>query len=141
MKKVVLLALVVLFNVSCATMSDVIKSKPEGIARVYPVSEDQAWHIAFSVFRGEGAEAIEEHKADRYMVTSSGVGYFTWGTLMGVWLEPQDAFHTTVTVVTKRRMALNAVTALTESGFHQRFQRSIELSQTGKTLPIEPEKQ
>ncbi len=57
----------------CVTLSDVRTSKDEGIAATYPVTFDQAWTIARTVFRWEGSDAIEEHKDDRYMLTSGGM--------------------------------------------------------------------
>ena len=44
----------------------------------------------------------------------------SWGTLAGVWIEPGPN-GTTVTVVTKRRVATNAFTRLTETTFQERF--------------------
>jgi len=39
-----------------ATMGDIASSKDSGISVVYPVTVDQAWDIAKTVFRWEGAE-------------------------------------------------------------------------------------
>ena len=36
----------------CATLSDVVQSKNEGMVQVYPVTGDQAWAIALRVSRG-----------------------------------------------------------------------------------------
>lgn len=72
----------------CATMSDVLREKDKGTVQVYPVTNDQAWEIAKTVFRWEGADAIEEHRSEGYMVTSSGVNLYSYGTVMGAWVEP-----------------------------------------------------
>ena len=48
----------------CATLSDVVQSKNEGMVQVYPVTGDQAWAIALRVFRWEGSDAIEEHRSE-----------------------------------------------------------------------------
>ena len=57
----------------CRSMSDVIKDKDNGTVQVYPVDSDQAWKIAVQVFRWEGTDAIEEHRDQNMMLTSSGI--------------------------------------------------------------------
>lgn len=127
----------VLFN-GCATMSDVVRAKDEGTAKIYPVDAEKAWEIAKTVFRWEGADAIEEHKAEGYMLTSSGMNWVSWGAVMGAWIEPVDNYNTKVTVVTKRRIATNIATTLTESTFHKRFAQAVEIVKKGSRLPVEP---
>jgi len=58
----------------CATMSDVIADKEagEGTTVVYSVATDKGWQIATKVLRWEGAETIEEHKDEQYMLTTIG---------------------------------------------------------------------
>ena len=124
------------WSVGCATMSDVIRSKDKGTVQVYPVNEDQAWNIAKTVFRWEGADAIEEHRAEGYMLTSSGMNLITMGAVMGAWVEPVDKNSTRVTVVTKRRIATNIATTLTESTFHNRFSQAVEIIKSGRSLPM-----
>jgi hypothetical protein len=109
---------------SCATMRDVVRDGEmgEGTTRTYVVSPDRAWDIARSVLVWEGgAERIEDRRGDGYMLASSGVEAFSWGTHMGVWIAPVDRSRVRVTVVTKRKVSTNFATALTESTFHERF--------------------
>ena len=40
-----------------------------GTTRTYPVSFDDAWRISVDIFRREGSGPIEEHKAEKYMLT------------------------------------------------------------------------
>jgi hypothetical protein len=122
----------------CATMGDVVRAKDEGTAKVYPVNADQAWEIAKTVFRWEGADAIEEHKSEGYMLTSSGMNWVSWGAVMGAWIEPVDKDNTRVTVVTKRRIATNVATTLTETTFHKRFAQAVEIVKKGDRLPYNP---
>lgn len=124
----------------CATMGDVARSKNEGTSKVYPVNADQAWDIAKAVFRWEGADAIEEHRKDGYMLTSSGMNMVSWGAVMGAWIEPVDQNNTNVTVVTKRRLSMNVATTLTETTFHKRFGDAVEIVKAGKSLPLTPPK-
>jgi hypothetical protein len=89
---IMLLAFVALLN-GCATMDDVVQVKEagtEGTTKVYPVNADQAWEISKTVFRWEGADAIEEHRDEDYMLTSSGPNLVSWGAVMGAWIEPVD---------------------------------------------------
>ena len=129
---------VIVWIAGCATMSDVIKSKDEGTIKVYPVNTDQAWEIARTVFRWEGADAIEEHRNEGYMLTSSGINLVSYGAVMGAWIEPVDKDNTKVTVVTKRRLATNVATTLTEATFHKRFAQAVEIMKGGNKLPLRP---
>jgi hypothetical protein len=127
---------VLMWFAGCATMGDVAKSKAEGTSKVYPVTAEQAWDISKAVFRWEGADAIEEHKTEGYMLTSSGTNFVSWGAVMGAWIEPIDKDNTRVTVVTKRRIATNIATTLTETTFHDRFTQAVDIIKAGKSLPI-----
>lgn len=129
-----------LLIIGCATMSDVIRARDEGkgTTKIYPVNADQAWEIAKTVFRWEGADAIEEHRAEGYMLTSSGMNLVSYGAVMGAWIEPVDKDNTRVTVVTKRRIATNIATTLTETTFHRRFAQAVEIIKKGNRLPSKP---
>ncbi len=122
----------------CATLADVVRDKGEGTAQVYPVTFDQAWTIAKAVFRWEGTDAIEEHRDERYMLTSSGMNLVTFGTVMGAWVDPQPDGQMKVTVVTKRRVQTNIFTTLTETTFHNRFAQAVDIIKAGKPLPVQP---
>jgi PBP1b-binding outer membrane lipoprotein LpoB len=135
---VVVILLATILFAGCASMSDVVKAKDEGRTKVYPVNGDQAWETAKNVFRWEGSDAIEEHRAQNYMLTSSGMNLVSMGTVMGAWIEPVDQNNTRVIVVTKRRIATNIATTLTEDTFHKRFAQTVEIVKAGKSLPIAP---
>ena len=122
-------------------MSDVVKAKDtgsEGTTREYPVSADQAWVIAKTVFRWEGADAIEEHKDEGYMLTSSGPNLVSWGAVMGAWIVPIGSDNSKVTVITKRRISINVATTLTESTFQKRFAQAVDIVKKGQPLPNTP---
>lgn len=125
----------------CATMQDVVRVKQdgsEGTTAVYSVNKDQAWEIAKTVFRWEGSDAIEEHRNENYMLTSSGMNMVSWGTVMGAWVKPITEEETEVTVVTKRRVTMNLATTLTETTFHKRFAQAVGIVKSGQTLPLTP---
>jgi len=134
---IIFLSYVALFT-GCATMNDVVQVKEagtEGTMKVYPVNADQAWEISKTVFRWEGSDAIEEHRDQGYMLTSSGINLVSWGTVMGAWIEPVDNNNTKVTVVTKRRVTINIATTLTEGTYHRRFAQAVEIVKKGQPLP------
>ncbi len=139
MKRILSVILVtVVFSVllsSCASMSDVLKSKDEGTSQVYSVSFNQAWDIAKTVLRWEDCEQIEEQKDEGYMLTTI-QSLLSGGTLIGVWVESSGS-NTKVTVVTKRKSQTQLLTGLSESAFHERFAQAVEIVKSGKTLPIE----
>jgi len=123
--------------------NDVVRVKEagtEGTTNVYPVNVDQAWEIAKTVFRWEGSDAIEEHRDQNYMLTSSGMNLVSWGTVMGAWIELVDQDNTKVTVVTKRRITTNVFTTLTERTFHKRFAQAVEIVKKWQPLPLDAPK-
>ena len=125
----------------CASMSDVVRVKEsgkEGTVKEYPVTVDQGWEIAKAVFRWEGADAIEEHRSENYMLTSSGPNLVSWGAVMGAWIESAGPDTSKVTVVTKRRISMNIATTLTEGTFHRRFAQGVEIVKKGEPLPRVP---
>lgn len=122
----------------CSTMNDVVGAKEsgsEGTTKVYPVNEDVAWEIAKKVFRWEGADAIEEHRDQGYMLTGSGPNLVSWGAVMGAWIEPVGDSQTRVTVITKRRITINIATTLTEGTYHRRFAEVVEIVNSDRPLP------
>jgi len=123
----------------CATLSDVIADKEagEGTTVVYSVATDKGWEIAKKVLRWEGAETIEEHKDEHYMLTTIGADLISAGSVVGVWVEPGGKGKSKVTVITKRKMATNIATGLTETTFHDRFQQAVDIVKSGKALPRE----
>ncbi|MDO8462559.1 MAG: hypothetical protein Q7S98_06880 [Deltaproteobacteria bacterium] len=128
--------------VGCATMSDVVKAKQEGkgTTKDYAVTDKQAWDISKAVFRWEGSDAIEEHRDEGYMLTSSGMNLVSYGTVMGAWVEKIDKNNTRVTVITKRKQKMNLATTLTESTFHKRFAQAAKIVKEGKPLPVKAPK-
>ena len=118
-------------------MSDVLASKDEGTAEVYPVTKEQAWDISVAILRWSGTDAIEFHERQGYMLTSKGINLVTWGSMIGVWVEPIDEKNTKVTIVTKRKMATHIATGFTEKSFQYKFHKTVNLIKSGQPLPIE----
>ena len=133
MTRVCALALALLLA-GCLTLADVPRYKPDGRAETYPVTVDEAWTIARAVFRWGGADVIEEHRAEGYMLTTAGANPARRGTLMGAWVEPVDPTHTRVTVVMKHPMQSSILITMTEAKFHQRFAESVDRLRADRPL-------
>jgi hypothetical protein len=71
------------------------------------------------------------------MLASFDTEGFTWGTVAGIWIEPGECGLTTVTVVTKRKLATDFATRLTETTFHQDFSMARQILKSGRPLPPE----
>ena len=124
----------------CQTINDVMLAKQQGTDGTtvqYEISKDKAWDIAKTVLRWEGVDAIEEHRDQGYMVTSTGFSIGTAGTVIGVWIENGSKPNLTkVTVVTKRRVMTNIITSLTEGTFQKEFSKAVEIVKSGRPLPL-----
>lgn len=137
MKRLLCAGLLVL-GVGCATFADVLREKDEGAARRYPVPADQAWDIVKAVFRWAGAERLEEHRAEGYILATDAPDRRDYGTVMAAWVERDPDGETRVTVRTQSRLLLNPALLLTEESFHRRFVQAMRLVQDGKALPAQP---
>ena len=139
MRKVIILmaSLGLVLLASCSNLNDVIEAKQEGkgMSEIYPVTWDQAWEIARTVFRWEGSDAIEEHKNEGYMLTSTGMNLVSYGAVMGAWIEKVDEDSTKVTLVTKRRIKMNVFTTTTHKHWHELFAKAVNIVNSGQPLP------
>lgn len=124
----------------CATTANVVRAKDDGTSKIYRVSSTRAWKIAKTVLRWEGSEAVEEHRAEGYLLARSGKKWVPWGALMVTWVERIDRRHTKVTVVTKRRVGMDIATTSSEARFHKRFAQAVKIVKKGRSLPPEPPK-
>jgi hypothetical protein len=87
----------------------------KGTERVYAASLDATWDATREAMHANHAGAVEEHRADGYMVATAGVSNGSWGASMGAWLSPVDPTHTRVRVFVSRAMATN-IGGQTEAG-------------------------
>ena len=88
----------------------------DGTARTYRADSGTVRYATIAVLRRNGAEYIVE-KSD-HVLGGFPVTAISWGAHAGVWIEVSED-GTRVTAITKRKMPLNAVTNLTENGFHE----------------------
>jgi hypothetical protein len=135
--RVTIILITALLLSGCASTEDVLKHKASGTAKVYPVESDRAWKIAQTILKWEGAEDIELHRPENYMTTTIGANLVSYGSVVGVWVEPAKKGSTKVTVVTMRKVSMNLATGLTETRFHDRFEQVMEYVKAGKPVPEE----
>ena len=132
-----LCAVILVLGAGCASSVDVVREKGEGTARRYPVTADQAWDISKTVFRWAGAERVDEHRAEGYMMATDAPDRRDYGTVMVAWVERDPDGVMRVTVRTQSQMMLNPAVVLTEEDFHRRFVQAMRLVQEGKPLPAQ----
>jgi hypothetical protein len=138
MKNVVVFLVVAIASIlfgSCATMNGLKDSKADGVAVIYPVDRDRAWDIAKKVLDWQGAGELEEHKAQNYILTSTPMNLISYGSVVGVWFDPVGKDGTKVTVLTRRRVAINIAPGMRESRFHDYYDYAVKEVKAGRALP------
>jgi len=131
------LTLVMLLAGGCAArVEEVMQTEAAGggTRRTYAVTPEQAWSMAQTVLRREGFYAIEEHRAEGYLLATSPVTFWSGGTLAGLWIAPVEADESAVTVVTRRRRNPALVGGLTEDDFHRRLKEAVAATKAGKPI-------
>jgi hypothetical protein len=124
-----------IFLSSCATMNGLKGDKADGLAVIYPIDKDRAWDIAKTVLDWEGAGDIEEHKSAGYMLTSTSINLISYGSVVGVWFDPVGKESTKVTILTRRRVAINIAPGMRESRFHEYYDHAVREVRAGRPLP------
>jgi len=113
----------------CATtIDDLIRERYEGRSAVYPVSRDKAWEITRTILLEAGAKPaeIEEDPAENVI---------NWVSVLGVFIEPVDSEKTRITAQRPPAPCNPLPPLLTEDMFLERFDKAMNLIQSGKPLP------
>jgi len=99
-----------------------------GTAKVYSISEKQAWEIAKTVFRSEGAKDadIEENKVKHSI---------NWIGVMMVIINPIDDYNTRVISIPSPSPCLPMKDRPTEKDFHSQFTQRVNTLKSGKSMP------
>lgn len=118
----------------CATTADVVRAKNDGTSQVYLIGSGQAWQIAKVVFRWEGSDSFEEHRAKGILVAKNGKEWMPWSSTKVAFVERLGRKHTKVTIVTKRRIG-DVATNSSETSFHKRFAYAVRIVKAGGHLP------
>jgi hypothetical protein len=145
MKKLVLLITVFFLAAGCASLDElsgkVMEAREtgrEGLVRIYPVSNEEAWEITRAVFLWEKTDDVQERRDRNYCITSTGMKMVAFGSVMGVWIEPVDENNTRITVITRRRVDSDTFTQLTGPKFMKRFEQGVTIVKGGKKLSARP---
>lgn len=111
----------------CTTLADAKLARGSGQSRVYPVSADIVWHYLPGVVQGVGLDYVDGNRLEGYALAQRGMGLFTYGENVAIFVEPGvDVSSTRVEVVSKRSLATN-ITATNWEG--------IILDALGRALP------
>ena len=131
--------LVALAIPGCQSLDAVLESRErgEGTAKVYPVSFAKAWDLTRTLLREVKVDPIEEHRDEGYMLTSTTSFFITHGCYIGVWIQAAGAHSSKVTVITRRKVAMNLVTGLSESEFHFRLGEKVDRMK-GRAETVKP---
>jgi hypothetical protein len=124
---VALLAALALATTGCRSQHSVHEAYEahEGTSKVYPLPAAEAYEVALDVLEDQGIDELDEFPKDQYAVGGFGMNFVSWGTWVGVWIDPIDANRSEVTVVTKRKAVMNVATVLTESTFHEEMRSRV----------------
>jgi hypothetical protein len=132
------LTLVVLLAAGCsATVAEVMRTQAAGggTRDTYAVTPEQARSIAQTVLLRQGFDAIEEDRAEGYMLATSPVTFWNGGTLAGVWIAPVGADESAVTIVTRRRQNPALTVWLTDDDLQRRLKEAVAATKAGKPIP------
>ena len=119
-----------------ATPQDLVNDHASGggTTQNFDVTMDEAFEIAKAVFRWSGAELVEEHRPQKYLLTEIPPST-NHGALCGAWFLQLDGGALQVTVLTRKRNPGAWGIALTEAAFLKEFTEAAELLHTTKQLP------
>ena len=104
----------------------------KGVVRVYPATFDQAWAATEAAMRWNRAEAVEQHKDERYMLAGA-----TDGTLAAWLMSPGDTAPPgtiKIRVITRKSYPLS-LSGPTEEVLHADIQKALAIVKKGQTLP------
>lgn len=111
---------------ACGTTQGIVQGKLEGNAVVYPVKEEQAWEIARVVLSWNDSQSMEERRHEHLLLGSLNWSLFSYGSLVGIWIDPIDADQTKVTILTKKRLATTVLEDRDEGKLHRHFAWAVQ---------------
>ena len=107
------------------TILDVVEEKREGggTTRFYSCDKEKAWDVAKQVFQKFRCTNLKEFSEKGYILAELERTDMNHGCFSGVWFDQSDDDRTGVTVVTMRRTPTTLSTPLSESEFHEEFNK------------------
>jgi len=108
----VLLAIVGLLQVGCATLADAKAAKGSGESRVYDKPLDIVWDATVEVIKASDLDLVSEDKKSGTILAQRSMTAFSWGENVAVFVQEADGKTSTrVEVVSKRTLATNITAA------------------------------
>src|SRR5882762_5941342 len=111
MKRLATVLLIVLagaLHSGCATLADAQAAKGSGTAKVYEKPYDVVWNAVIESVKASGLDLVAEMKDKGTILAQGGVGAFTWGENVAIFVEEAGSkVVTRVEVVNKRSVAPN----------------------------------
>ncbi|MCW5896605.1 MAG: hypothetical protein KIT50_13500 [Bacteroidetes bacterium] len=107
--------------IGCATMNTVRNGKDSGTAVVYETSKDNAYSYAMKILREVGGKVSDENAERGEIFGETGAEVGSYGSYIGIWIESVGENKTQVTVYTRRVLATQLTTGISESDFHKKF--------------------
>ena len=124
-----ILLVISLLAVGCSSVDNLIKEDEYGgRAKVYQISQEQAYELARTVFRWLGAKdnEIERNTVEKYI---------NWTGIMMAIIEPVDESNTRVIAIKAPTPCAPMEKRPTEQDFHGYFSQAVNLIHAGKPLP------
>jgi hypothetical protein len=125
MKKIIMFVLPLLIA-GCATMETVQSGKENGTVKVYDTSKDNAYSYAKKIIREIGGQISFEDEVKGEVFAQTGFEVGSYGSYIGVWIESISEKKVKVCVYTRRILATQIKTGISESDFHKKLKRYID---------------
>ncbi len=107
----------------CSTMADAKAAKGTGTVRVYERPYDVVWQAVLATVQDAGLRVASESKGDGLVLAEGGVGLFTWGENVAVYVQDAGGrVRTRVEIINKRVLATN----LTAYDWEGRLSRALD---------------
>jgi hypothetical protein len=100
-------AAVLVLSSGCSTLSDVQKSEGTGIRQQYNASFDNSWRASRDALIELKLDLASENKKEGYMLAQNGLGAFSYGENVGIFVRKISEAVTSIEVVSKKVVATN----------------------------------
>lgn len=107
----------------CSSLADARAAKGSGTVRVYEKPYDVVWEAVLSAIKATHLQVASENKTEGLLLAQGGVGLFTWGENVAIYVEDVGGrIRTRVEVINKRVLATN----ITAYDWEGRLSRAID---------------
>jgi len=92
----------------CSTMADARAARGSGTVRVYEKPYEVVWDAALGAVTNANLRVVSESKAEGLILAEGGIGLFTWGENVAIYVEDAGGrVRTRVEIINKRVLATN----------------------------------